>query len=208
MDALSVIAPLIGVVLGSALTGLGAYLKQKGERKRTIAVALADLLEIRHRLVAIDVIFGQIRARVDVPPEVMPALRNFFDSFLLPNDGLDDRYDRAISLLAGIDPVLAFSLRSKNAFPRLLGSLRNLAIGSGANLQEFESLESTLRLAVAPNLNTAAIELARHHSWSTRRRVQRLVATTGEIPPEVTQLLDQLKLPPSTTAPTGVNGHG
>jgi hypothetical protein len=203
MDALSVIAPLIGVVLGSALSGLGAYFKHRGERKQTIAIALSDLLEIRHRLVAIDVILGQIRARVDVPPEVMPALRNFFDSFLLPNDGLDDRYNNAISLLAGIDPLLAFSLRSKNTFPRLLGSLRNLAIGSGANLKEFESLESTLRLAVAPNLNAAAIELARHHSWFTRHRVQRLVQSTGAIPSEVTQLLDQLKTLPSTTTPNG-----
>lgn len=208
MDVLSVIAPLVGVVLGSALSGLATYLKQRGERKRTIAVALADLLEIRHRLVTIDVVFDKIRARVDVSAEIMPVLRNCLDSFLLPNDGLDDRYNNAISLLAGIDPVLAFSLRSKNAFPRFLGSLRKLVIGSGTSLKEFESLESTLRLAVQPNFNAAAMELAGYHSWSTKRRVRRLIAHTGEIPPEVTRIFDQLTSLQSTTAPTGGGGHG
>lgn len=202
MDVLSVVGPLIGVVLGSALSGLGVYLKQRGERKRTIAIALADLLEIRHRLVAVDVVLSQMRAHVDLPQDVMPAIRNALESLLLPKDGLDDRYNNAISLLAGIDPVLAFSLRSKNTLPQVMASLRNLAIDSGAGLKEFESLEGTLRSAVTPNFNAAAIELARHHSWSTMRRVRRLVARSGDIPPAVSQLFGQLKTLAIPSAPT------
>ncbi len=208
MDALPVIAPLIGVILGSGLTALGAYLRERKERKRTIAVALAELLEIRHRLVAADIIFTQIRTRVEVPEEVMPALRNLFDSLVLLNDGADERYNNAVSLLAGIDPLLAFSLRSKNILPRVLASLRTLAIGSGANLKEFESVESTLRLAVVPNLNKAALDLACHHSWLTKRRIQKHIAQCGELPPEVSQLLDQLKSLPSYVPPPEGKGHG
>lgn len=208
MDALPVIAPLVGVLLGSGLTALGAYLKERRERKRTIAIALAELLEIRHRLVAADIIFGQIRKRVEVPAEVMPALRNLFESFVLPNDGVDDRYNNAVSLLAGIDPLLAFSLRSKNILPKVFASLRNFAIGTGADLKEFESVESTLRLAVVPNLNEAAIDLARYHSWITKRRIQKLISQSAELPPEVSQLLDQLKSLPSHVTQTDGKGHG
>lgn len=202
MDVLSVVGPLIGVVLGSALSGLGVYLKQRGERKRTIAIALADLLEIRHNLVAVDIVLSQMRAHVDVPQDVMPAIRNALESLLLPKDGLDDRYNNAISLLAGIDPVLAFSLRSKNTFPQVMASLRNLAIGSGADMKKIESLEGILRSAVTPNFSAAAIELARHHSWSTMRRVRRLIARSGDIPPAVSQLFGQLRTFEIPSAPT------
>ena len=157
---------------------------------------------------ATDIIFAQIRARVEVPLQAMPALRTIFDSFLVPNDGIDERYNNAVSLLAGIDPLLAFSLRSKNTLPKVLASLRGLAIGSGANLEEFESVESSIRLAVVPNLNAAAMELARHHSWITKRRVRELVSQSEEIPPEVSQLLDQLKALPSQVAKAPVQGDG
>lgn len=192
MDALSVIAPLVGVILGGALSGLGAFLKERREHKRTIAVALADLLEIRHRLIAIDIVLSQIRQRVEIPSDVIPTLRGFFESLLPPADGLDERYDHAVSLLAGFDPVLAFSLRTKNATPKLLASLRNLAMGSGADLKEFEELESILRSVVTPNINEAVIELAKHHSRHTKNRVLKLIARSDEVPSELTPVLDKL----------------
>lgn len=204
MDALSVIAPLIGVLLGSALSGFGAYLKERRERKRTLAIALADLLEIRHRLIAVDLVLSKVREHVAVPPETISASRNLFDSFFSTNDGLDERYNEAVSLIAGIDPILAFSLRTKNSFPRLLTQFRNAAIGTGANMKDFEIVEGMLRLVAAPNLDAAAIAVARQHSWRTKRRVLKLIGESKETPPEITQFLNLVKaLPSSPPTPTG-----
>lgn len=206
MDAFAIIAPLIGVVLGSALTGIGAYAKQRGERKRTIAIALADLLEIRHRFIAVDVIVSEMRKYVELPPDIIPTLREFSDS-LLPDDGLDSRYNNAISLLAGVDPVLAFSLRSKNSISRVLGLLRNMTLENGITPKTSETLENMLRLAITPNLNDATIELASYHSCRTKHRIKRLIARADNFPPEFAQLLDHLKSLPRDTALTKSNGH-
>ena len=51
MDAIQIISPLIGVVLGGFLTGIGAYLRARAERKRMVGQALSDLLEVRHHVV-------------------------------------------------------------------------------------------------------------------------------------------------------------
>jgi len=193
MDAIAVVAPLIGVVLGSALSGMGEFIKERRERKRKVAIALADLLEIRHCIVAVDAILVELHERAGMPKEITPALRNFLDSNLPSNDGLDERYNNAVTQLAGYDPVLAFSLRSKNTLSPFLFSLRNLALQSGADPKEFEVIESQLRVVVTPTLNSAVVELACYHSWFTKRRVQRMVGKAAELPPEMTQLLDQIK---------------
>lgn len=201
MDALQTISPLIGVVLGGLLTGFAAFLKARKDRKRVIAVALADLLEVRHRLVSVDLIIKTIRAQIDIKPDWMPALRNLFDSLLPGEAELDERYNKAVTMLSSVDPVLGFSLRSKNALPRVLGALRNQAASSGADLVMFESVEANLRTAITPSLNSAVVELAYAHSIFTARKVKRLVTKSESLPPEVLQFFEALKLsPPSSSS--------
>jgi hypothetical protein len=124
METLQVLAPLAGVVLGSALTGLSTYFKDRKERRRIIATALADLLEVRHRVVSIDVVVKAVRAKVDIQPGGLAQLRAAIDTMAPFDAGLHPRYDSAISLLAGVDPVLAFQMRSKNLVPTFLSSIR------------------------------------------------------------------------------------
>ena len=105
----------------------------------------------------------------------MPALRNLFESFVLPNDGVDDRYNNAVSLLAGIDPLLAFSLRSKNILPKVFASLRNFAIGTGADLKEFESVEAAEPFTLAEGVTDLRFEYfgaendTAKPAWSSKR---------------------------------------
>ncbi len=190
MDSIQIISPLIGVVLGGFLTGIGAYMRARAERKRLIARALSDLLEIRHHIVGIDVVLREINRRVKVPEEAIPVLRTVIDTIMPIDEDVHKRYDEAVSLLAGLDPLLAFSMRSKNTVPRLLALMRELSATSGATPSQIEPLETMLRSAVTPALDSAVLELARHHSFMTNRRIKKLVAAAGQVPPELTAFLN------------------
>lgn len=192
MEAIQVIAPLLGVVLGSVLAGMGAHWRTRQERKRVIATALADLLEVRHRLVATDTVLRKVRHLSGVAPAAMPGIRNLFDSMLPVDTGLGERYNKAVSLLAGIDPMLAFSLRSKELLPKLITGLRTKAIAEGVDLGMYETFECQLLIAAKPALDKAVLELARSHSLFTLRKVTRYMAKSAGLPDEATQFFEQL----------------
>ena len=193
MDTLQIIAPLIGVVLGGAISGLGAQFIARKERRRILAVALADLLEVRHRMMSFDLVLEKLRSEFNLGPESFPILRNLFDTLAPLDASFTERYNGAISLLAGVDPVLAFTLRSKNDLPKLLGTLRALATSDGANPALYEDFESTLRAAAAPSLNEAVMGLASAHSFVTAFKVRRLIKRSETLPPEASKFLEQLK---------------
>ena len=206
MDALQTIGPLLGVVIGGLLTGVTAYIKTRKDRKRVLAIALSDLLEVRHRLVSVDLAIKAIRDRVPIQADLMPSLRNLFDSLLPGEAELDERYNKAVTMLSSIDPVLGFSLRSKNSLPRVLAALRNQAASSGADLALFESLETSLRTAATPSLTAAVVELAYAHSFFTGRKVKHMIANSAGLPPEVAQFFETLKpiqlpSPPAASPP-------
>lgn len=192
MDTLQVIAPLIGVVLGGALSGITAHLRARRERKRVLASALSDLLEVRHRVVSVELLLQRVAAIARIEPQHLSAIRDVIESLAPLDDAVHSRYDTAITLLAEVDPVLAFDLRSKNAFPRVLSVLRAVATQADANLAEFEAFESLLRSAAAPGLNGAIQKLAWSHSIVTAVKVKRLLRRTQELPPDVDAFLTKL----------------
>lgn len=192
MDLFQTALPLIGVIIGSLLTGIGAYLRSRIERKRTIALALTDLLEVRHHITGIDVVLKEIRRRFNVPAEASFILQTFIEQMFPVDADVHKRYDSAVSILAGIDPLLAFNLRSKNTLPALLSSIRGAAETAGLSMDGIDQVESTLRLSLAPRLDDAVIELAGKHSFVTKRKVKKIIARSGELPPEVNAIFDRL----------------
>lgn len=192
-EVLKTLGPLLGVVLGSLLTGIRSYFKERAEHKRVLASALTDLLEVRHRLVSTDLAIKELRSKFGAPAEVVPHIRNLQDALLPGATQLDDRYDSAVTLLSGIDPVLSFTLRSKNSLPRVLGMLRQTATTGGTNLAQFEKMESTLRSAAIPSLNDAILELAWAHSIRTWIAVRRLLSDSATLPPEAIQFFEALQ---------------
>lgn len=192
MEALQVIAPLIGVVLGSAISGIGAYLRIRMERKRLIACALSDLLEIRHHILGIEVVLREVRNRAPVSEEEAQLFRTHMNAIIPLDEDVHKRYDEAISLLSGIDPILAFKMRSKNKVSQFLDSIRNLSSSIGATPSQISTVESALRLAITPALDKAVLELASHHSLSTKHRVKKLVVSAGDVHPDLTKLLDKV----------------
>lgn len=192
MDTIQVISPLIGVVIGGALTGIGSFLRERKERKRLIARTLADLLEVRHHIVAIEVILHELRARIQIPEEAIPVLRTLIDTLIPIDEDVHKRYDEAVSLLAGINPLLAFSMRSKNTLPNLLSAIRGVSADNGATPEQIELFESTILSATSPALDDAVLELARNHSFLTVRKVRKLVENRNQMPAELEALINNV----------------
>jgi hypothetical protein len=200
MKLLEQFLPLLGVLVGAAITGFAAMWKARVERKKVIARALSDLLEVRHQIVSVEAVIRELRKRVDLPDEAIVALRALARNVLPLEKDLHGRYSEAVSVLASIDPLLAFEMRSKDKAPKLF-ELTAVSATSGMSTNELSSLESTLQSVVGSSIDEAVIELANHHSWSTKRRVRALVSRGVEPPEELFSLLESTK--GSSAAPAG-----
>lgn len=192
MNTIQVITPLIGVVIGAALTGIGSYLRERKEQKRAIARALADLLEVRHHVVGIEVILHELKNRIQIPEDAIPVLRTLLDKLIPVDEDVHKRYDEAVTLLAGIDPLLAFRMRSKNTLPNLVSAIRGIAAENGATSKQIELFESIILSATSPALDEAVLELAHNHSLLTGRKVKKLLESRNRIPRELEALINSV----------------
>lgn len=193
MKLIELLLPLLGVVLGAVISGAGVFWKARTERKRLIAAALAELLEVRHQLVSVDAVFGELRKRVELPSEAIPVLRGFLANFFPADPELRSRYSAAVNTLASVDPLLAYRLRSKDAAPEMLEEIRKFSAVSGMDVNQVEAYAATLHQLIGPHLDEVVIELAAAHSWRTKRRVLRMLEAGSKVPDQLIAWLDQIK---------------
>lgn len=191
-DLLQPVFPLLGVVVGAVMTGFGQLYKAKQERKRVIALALSDLLEVRHRVVTLNAALKYLQGQVAVPSISMPHLRNILDHLVPLDTKLDDRFDEAVTLLAGMDPVFAFNLRSKNLLPQFINKLRLMATATDENLAGHEAMESKLIEMLTPALDEAVLRVAKYHSRKSLRDVKSVLANKESIGEKLSPILSGL----------------
>src|ERR1700691_168238 len=99
---------VILVVIGFLLAQLKDLFAQRRERREAISVLLSDLLEVRHQFVGVELLIDEIPTLGPLPEHVKSQLRVVLDS-LFPNwQELHDRYDKSVTALARIDPLLSF----------------------------------------------------------------------------------------------------
>lgn len=190
MDTLKILLPLLGVLVGALLTGLSSLLKAHAERKKAIAIALSDLLEVRHYLVGIDVVLADLKQRFNPPAELLVNLQATLEQFFPIDEEVHKRYGGAIDLLAGIDPLLAFRLRSKNSLPQFFRSLNALADANGAPARDASQFIDFLRKHLVPTLDDALIELAGEHSWRTKRKVLQHIEHSRKMPSKLIKFFE------------------
>jgi hypothetical protein len=191
-DLLQPIFPLLGVVVGGVMAGFGQIYKARQERKRIIALALSDLLEVRHRVVTLNAVLKQFQVHGMLPTASMPHLRNILEQLIPPDTKLDDRFDEAVTLLAGMDPVFAFELRSKNLLPQFMSKLRSLASTSNEALAGHEAIESKLIEMFTPALDEAVLRVAKHHSGKSYREVKSVLASKETVGGKLSPILSGL----------------
>jgi hypothetical protein len=198
-DLLQPVFPLLGVVVGAVMAGFGQLYKARLERKRVIAMALSDLLEVRHRVVSLNAVLKHLQKYGNLPPVSMPHFRNLLDHLVPLDDKLDARFDGAVTLLAGMDPVFAFDLRSKNLLPQSINKLRLVATTAGEDLAKFEAFESSLIETLTPKLDEAVLRVAKHHSGKSYREVQTVIAQKNNVEEALAPLLKSLGLEKAAT---------
>ncbi|MCK6396002.1 hypothetical protein [Zoogloea sp.] len=191
METLKILLPLLGVLLGALISGFSNILKYRTERRKIVAMALADLLEVRHHLAGVNVVLKELNQRFTVPAEISIHLQAAIEQLAPIDADVHKRYEAAVTLLAGIDPLLGFTLRSKNSLPKFINSIRGLAEENGISLGTVSQISDLLRTSLLPKLDAAVVELAGQHSWLTKRKVVKHIARSGELPPEVIALFDQ-----------------
>lgn len=187
------VAPLLGVLLGALITGTGVLWRVRAERKKAIANALSDLLEVRHHVLAFETVLRVAKSKLELPAEVVPMLRILAAKLNPLDPEVHKRYSGAVAILAGIDPILAFQIRAKDTAPQLIDSFRALSGEAGIPPAELASLETAFKEMITPSLNEAILELARHHGWRTGQKVEHLIRSTPESPPELEAWLERVK---------------
>jgi hypothetical protein len=114
------------VVIGFALSQLNNYFAERGERKKAVSSALSDLLEVRHQFMGLEALMEQIGELGHIPEHQKSQMRVLLDS-LFPNwEELHARYEHSVNLIAGLDPLLGFQLRSKDFLRPILRWVHSL----------------------------------------------------------------------------------
>lgn len=179
--------PLVGVVVGALLTWLtglvGQWLAARRDEKKAISRALSELLEIRHRLLAIPKITELLSQQFPIPPEGQTAIKIVFTRLFPIDVDLGKRYGEAVSLVAACNPILGFRLRSQDIASPVLDTLRQLALAdSPTAAAALVKVEAELLRHMRPHLERLLREIAWMHGWTTWWRVRQLLRRPLELP--------------------------
>jgi hypothetical protein len=181
--------PVLTLIVGWSLNELSHVFRLRREERKPFAQAIADLLEIRHSIRVVSVAITEFKKRFPIPPDAELALRRFFQDFITQNETLRERYNETVSLIASVDPILAFHLRSKDEFTPFLRRLRPL-IDSDYQAKPFAAqIEDRLSGAFVDHLERSIIEVAKAHSIMTWWRVRRFLSKRQEIPKEFDEVM-------------------
>ena len=171
---------------GLVVNEIKRRIESAGENRTYLGRALSDLLEIRYYLIGTKVMKTAIEkiAGNEIPAGHAGPLVHFIAPQLLQHDWgiLRGRYNEAVTALAGIHPVLAYKLRSKDSIAPMLQQLGALAVNNASNPEEAaQKNQFLLWLDRAlekqgyglADLAEAALLVARKHGWRTFRATRK-----------------------------------
>lgn len=194
--------PVFTLVLGWALNEAGSLVRLRREDRRAAGPVLADLLEIRHQLTALEAFRREVATHLPIPAQGLLQLQNFILGFVPATSGMAERYEEAVSTLAHVDPITAFRLRGKTTIGPLLSQLRGLAAAKQAESEFWlKVVEPEMLGAVKPALEALILEVARTHGWTTWWRTRKRLKEPELSEDEkawVSQFMAKLKVATST----------
>ena len=186
-----VLVALLAVAVGWLLSEVSHRLRRRDDRTAAAGKALTELLEIRHYLLGINLVFCEIRRHVQLSPgEVLTGMK-WIDQLLPPDPRLPERYEQAVSALAGASPIAAFHLRSKDQLPQLLVKMRSIQLVDPGYPDLLYSTDEFLRDRGLAALDESIRELAWIHGMRTWLRIRRLLGRTPQLPLELAEFMDR-----------------
>lgn len=189
----STIFPVLTLVGGWFLNETSRLLNTRHEKKNAIGLAIADLLEIRHEFRTIQLVMSEMTARFKLPAEHHPAFKKFIKSFLPQQENLSQRYNDAVSLIASADPILGFSLRSKDKVSSYLQKISNIAPYNDEAAAYFYQIESKLEKIMIPNIEDTVKDLAKFHGPITFIKIWKFLRQPLSVPNEIEEYLLEIE---------------
>lgn len=191
-NTLNLIMPLLGVLIGSILTGTGSVIRGRLERKRLIARALTELLEIRHQMISLDRVLTLLASQLQIPPEAMPVVRSLVSSIVPIDSEVHQRYEEVVTLLSGEDPLLGFHLRARCSILTFTESMRTSGIEHGVEPAVIEKIGNELSSLIIPELNKVVLLVGRKHSIITWWKLRKILNKSDEIPSNVLNFMETM----------------
>src|SRR5437016_3935985 len=185
--------PYLGVFVGWLLHEISDLIRRSREDRRLAGKVLAELLELRHSLLALRLTLRELRKRLLIPEEAEPLFRTIFSPMIAKLMAeLPERYNRAIDSAAGAFPILAFELRSKEKIGLAFDQIRAFASGDAQAVAVISQVEESITEKLVPVLDDLALRLGRLHGLRTWLQVRRKLKKADEVPPEISDLIDSL----------------
>ena len=183
LQALKDWLPLAGVVVGWGLNQFGQWFVFRRDERKVIGRALTDLMEIRHRFLAIPKTVELMAAKLNLPAHTHIPLTVALGSLFPQDEGLAKRYAESVSLVSGMNPILGFRLRSQDMVGPFLHQLRQAALqDSPQAITMFTTIEEKLIHHLSPQLSSLILELAWEHGWRTWWRTRARLRRPIEMP--------------------------
>lgn len=191
---------LASVLAGWLLHEFSDFFKIQREDRRAVGRVLAELLEVRTRLLAIPRIVEEIRKKVSIAPHDEIMFRQALDTLLPGVEQLQKRYNETIDGMAGRLPLLAFRLRSKDIVTPLLTQLRILASSDPQSVTILGKVEDKLVKFILPQFDELALKLARLHGWRTWWKARSVIRQSSEPVKELEDFLSEVIAETQNTA--------
>lgn len=191
------IIPLIAVAVGWLLSELSSLVRLRREDRRAAGPVLADLLEIRHRLLAVDEYVKEVGKQIPIPSQDKLQLQQWMQTLFPEPPRFIEKYEEAVLTLARVAPIRAFRLRGQPLMVPLLASLRGLAASTKADAEIWGTiLEPEFLGRFKPHIEELILDVARAHGWVTWWRARRRLRqpTLSEADRKwISNYIDQLK---------------
>jgi len=177
-----------------AAVWFGWFLSERGKRRNdtqfAAGPALTTLLLMRRRMVAVNKAKEILATKLALPPNAGHAIGLAVGLFLPETEVSDTEYYRAVSWLAGIDPLLAMWLRLDRVRTGSgINKLNELALMNEAPTPILDVLSE---ISQPDKLDESILALARLHGRKTERRIKAHMSDELERMSENLPGLDQL----------------
>lgn len=180
---------LVAVAVGWGLNEFSAAVRRHESAKDGLGEALAELLEIRHRLAAklaaSEELGRLLQTHVGFEEEDGRNAMHQVLQAVWPEFGVDSalgqRLDRALDKLAGQQPVLAHQLRRLDAILGLGPKIATL-VEDGDEARIAFRFERTVSGKFIEQLETSIRQLAVHHGRSTAKLVEEQLKRPAALP--------------------------
>lgn len=163
-----------GLVIGWVLQETSHYRADRRERKRAISLALTDLWQIEHHFRVLNLLLDKLGSIVEIPVQAKAQVWIVFEQMFLPNPAeLHERYNKSVTTLASLEPVLGFRLRSTDLVRPLFNFLNSVAARDPESAALWFQVQKPLIHETSKVMREAVLELASKHARTTHRDVRK-----------------------------------